>query len=81
MLVIFVIRTRNNPFQNRLNLALARVSLTVVAVLLFTPFAAYLGFVAPPPRFYLNIVGDGVGLPADAVVMAKQPFYRYYSVQ
>ena len=56
VLVIFVIRTRGNPFKSRPSLALTITSLAVVLVavaLPFTPFAARLGFVAPPPLFFM----------------------------
>src|SRR5208282_488438 len=51
VLVIFIIRTRKNPFKSRPNPWLIACSLTVVAVaatLPFTPPGVHLGFVAPP---------------------------------
>ena len=54
VLVIFIIRTRRNPFKSRPNPWLIACSLTVVAVaaaLPFTPAGVHLGFVAPP-AFY-----------------------------
>jgi len=56
VLVIFIIRTRKNPFKSRPDTWLIACSLTVVAVavlLPFTPVGAYLGFVAPPALFFL----------------------------
>ena len=56
VLVIFIIRTRKNPFRSRPNPWLVACSLTVVtvAVLLpFTPAGVYLGFVAPPAFYFL----------------------------
>jgi P-type Mg2+ transporter len=56
VLVIFIIRTRKNPFKSRPNPWLIACSLTVVAVavlLPFTPAGVYLGFVAPPAFFFL----------------------------
>ncbi len=52
VLVIFIIRTRGNPFASRPNPWLTALSLGVVAVatlLPWLPFAPQLGFVAPPP--------------------------------
>lgn len=59
VLVIFIIRTRKNPFKSRPNKWLLVCSLTVVAaavLLPFTPVGAYLGFVAPPALFFLVLV-------------------------
>ncbi|MBI5626450.1 MAG: magnesium-translocating P-type ATPase, partial [Nitrosomonadales bacterium] len=56
VLVIFIIRTRGNPFKSRPAIALTLTSTLVVliaAALPFTPFASHLGFVAPPPLFYV----------------------------
>ena len=56
VLVIFIIRTRKNPFKSSPNPWLIVCSLTVVAVaalLPFTPAGAHLGFVAPPAFFFL----------------------------
>jgi P-type Mg2+ transporter len=56
VLVIFVIRTRGNPFKSRPHPILAATSLAVVtigAVLPFTPIGTYFGFVPPPAQFYL----------------------------
>ncbi len=83
VLVIFVIRTRNNPFMSRPGMALALTSLAVVAVaavLPFMPFAAHLGFVAPPPLFYLILLAM-VLCYLLAVEMAKRFFYRHYSAR
>jgi P-type Mg2+ transporter len=56
VLVIFIIRTRKNPFKSRPNPWLIACSLTVVGVaatLPFTPVGQQLGFVAPPAFFFL----------------------------
>jgi Mg2+-importing ATPase len=82
VLVIFVIRTRGNPFKSRPSLALTATSLTVVlvaAVLPFTPFATHLGFVAPPPLFYLILLAM-VLCYLVAVEFAKRLFYRRFSL-
>jgi Mg2+-importing ATPase len=59
VLVIFIIRTRKNPFKSRPNPWLIACSLTVVAVaalLPFTPAGVHLGFVAPPAFFFLILI-------------------------
>ncbi|WP_243372210.1 magnesium-translocating P-type ATPase [Geotalea sp. SG265] len=56
VLVIFIIRTRRNPFKSRPHPWLIACSLTVVAVavlLPLTPAGVYLGFIAPPAPFFL----------------------------
>lgn len=80
VLVIFVIRTRGNPFRSRPNIALTITSLTVVLVavaLPFTPFAAQLGFVVPPPLFYMILPGM-VLCYLVAVEFVKRYFYRHF---
>ena len=60
VLVIFVIRTRGNPFKSKPHPLLALTSLSIVAlaiVLPLTPLGAYFGFVAPPLDFYLILLG------------------------
>ena len=82
VLVIFVIRTRGNPFRSRPNIALTTTSLAVVliaAALPFTPVAAQLGFVAPPPLFFVILPGI-VLCYLLAVEIVKQYFYRRFSV-
>jgi Mg2+-importing ATPase len=83
VLVIFVIRTRGNPFKSRPNLALTITSLTVVlvaAALPFTPVAAQLGFIAPPPLFFM-ILPILVICYLLAVEFMKQYFYRHFLVR
>ncbi len=56
VLVIFVIRTRGNPFKSHPNAWLVATSLAVVAlalVLPYTPAAIHLGLVPPPGSFFL----------------------------
>jgi P-type Mg2+ transporter len=80
--VIFVIRTRGNPFKSRPNLALTITSLAVVlvaAALPFTPVAAQLGFVSPPPMFFL-ILPAMVLCYLVAVEFVKRYFYRHFAV-
>jgi Mg2+-importing ATPase len=80
VLVIFVIRTRGNPFRSRPNLALTVTSLAVVlvaAALPFTPVAAQLGFVAPPLLFF-TILPVMVLCYLLAVEFMKRLFYRHF---
>ena len=83
VLVIFIIRTRKNPFKSRPNPWLIACSLTVVAVavlLPFTPAGAYLGFVAPPAFFFLVLT---IMLLAYlfAVEGIKQWFFRRFAAE
>jgi P-type Mg2+ transporter len=83
VLVIFIIRTRKNPFKSRPNPWLIACSLTVVAVavlLPFTPAGVYLGFVGPPAFFFLILV---VMLLAYllAVEGIKKWFFRHFAAE
>ena len=83
VLVIFVIRTRGNPFKSRPSIALTATSLTVVlvaAALPFTPFATHLGFVAPPPLFFMILPGM-VLCYLVAVEFVKRLFYRHFPMR
>ncbi|HET8715861.1 MAG TPA: cation transporting ATPase C-terminal domain-containing protein, partial [Holophagaceae bacterium] len=78
VLVIFLIRTRGNPFRSRPAPWLAACSLAVVAtavLLPFTPAAPRLGFVAPPPVFFAALGGLLLAYLA-AVEAVKRWFYR-----
>jgi magnesium-transporting ATPase (P-type) len=58
--VIFIIRTRRDPFKSHPNLWLTLCSLSVVCLataLPFTPLGRYFGFVPPPLSFYAILVG------------------------
>ena len=82
VLVIFIIRTRGNPFASRPAPALIATSIAIVAVgalLPWTPLAAYFGFVAPPPVFYLVVAGMALTYLA-LVQWAKTVFYRRHPV-
>jgi len=80
VLVIFIIRTRKNPFKSRPNPWLIVCSLSVVgvAVLLpFTPAGLHLGFVAPPAFFFLILTAMLIAYLL-AVEWMKQWFFRHY---
>ncbi len=80
VLVIFVIRTRKNPLKSRPNRLLTLCSLVVVAIavlLPYTPLAKFLGFVPPPPLFYLILAGMVIAYLV-MVEAVKQWFYRRY---
>jgi Mg2+-importing ATPase len=80
-LVIFVIRTRGNPLLNRPSPVLVATSCTVVALaawLPYSPLAAYFGFVAPPLKFFLILVGMVVVYLA-LVEAVKRGFYKFYA--
>jgi len=81
VLVIFVIRTRRNPFKSRPDRWLTMCSLSVVliaAAFPFTPLGGYFGFIALPPSFYLILAGL-VLLYLLTVEVIKQWFFRHYS--
>ena len=83
VLVIFIIRTRRNPFKSRPNPWLIACSLTVVAVavlLPFTPAGAYLGFVAPPAFFFLVLTTMLLAYLL-AVEGMKQWFFRRFAAE
>lgn len=82
VLVIFIIRTRGNPFRSRANPILVATSLAVAAigaVLPFTPVGSYFGFVPPPAQFYFILAGM-VMVYLLIVEVAKQGFYRWRRV-
>ncbi|MBL6455767.1 magnesium-translocating P-type ATPase [Belnapia sp. T6] len=77
VLVIFLIRTRGNPFASRPHPLLVASSLGVLAVavaLPFTPFGAWLGFVPPPPALLAALAGLTVAY-LGAVELAKRWFH------
>jgi P-type Mg2+ transporter len=81
VLVIFVIRTRGNPFASRPARALVGASLAVVAgaaMLPLTPLGHYMGFVAPPPSFYALTAGLVV-VYLLLVECVKRLFYRRHA--
>jgi P-type Mg2+ transporter len=79
VLVIFIIRTRGNPFRSRAHPILVATSLTVAAIgatLPFTPIGAYFGFVPPPVMFYA-ILAAMVLVYLAIVEVAKRGFYHW----
>jgi Mg2+-importing ATPase len=82
VLVIFIIRTRGNPFKSRAHPILTATSLSVVAIAAFlplTPWGAYFGFVAPPAEFY-GILAAMVLIYLLIVEVAKRVFYHWHGV-
>jgi Mg2+-importing ATPase len=83
VLVIFIIRTRKNPFRSRPNPWLGACSLTVVAVaalLPFTPASEFLGFVAPPAFFFVILAAILIFYLL-AVEGMKQWFFRRFAAE
>ncbi len=81
VLVIFIIRTRRNPFRSHPNIWLTLCSLTVVCIAIglpFTPLGAYLGFVPPPLSFYAILAGLVI-FYLFAVEGIKQWFFRHFA--
>ncbi|HEX7077578.1 MAG TPA: magnesium-translocating P-type ATPase [Candidatus Eisenbacteria bacterium] len=79
VLIIFVIRTRGNPFRSRPSRLLVATSLAVVAVAILlpaTPLGAGLGFVPVPGLFFLILAGV-VLCYLLAVEGVKRLFYRW----
>jgi len=80
VLVIFIIRTRGNPFKSRAHPVLVATSLSVMAVgalLPLTPLGGYFGFIAPPAEFYA-ILAVMVVTYLTIVEAAKRGFYHWY---
>jgi Mg2+-importing ATPase len=83
VLVIFVIRTRGNPFKSRPHPVLVATSLGVAllgAVLPFTPVGSYFGLVPPPARFYFILAGMALAYLV-VVEIAKRWFYRWHATR
>jgi Mg2+-importing ATPase len=83
VLVIFIIRTRKNPFKSRPNIWLVIFAVSVVAtaiILPFTPAATYLGFVVPPAIFFLILSGM-VLVYLLMVEVIKQWFFRHLAIE
>jgi Mg2+-importing ATPase len=79
VLVIFVIRTRHNPFRSRPSAPLALTALVVVATAVGLPLTragAALGFVRPPVLVYPALAGT-VAAYLGAAELAKRWFYAH----
>ena len=77
-LVIFIIRTRGAPWDSRPHPLLTALTLAVVAIGLLiplTPLGPVLGFVEPPPGFYLFLV-CAVAAYLVLVEIVKRQLYR-----
>ena len=77
-LVLFVIRTRGNPFRSRPSRPLTVTTLLIVGIglaLLFSPLADPLGFVPLPPAFFAFLVG-ATGTYLALVELAKRRILR-----
>ncbi len=78
VLVIFIIRTRGNPFRSHPNPALwiAAITVLILAVIIpFSPLASYFGFVALP-WYYFFAVGLLVLMYLALAQLVKTLFYR-----
>ncbi|WP_297324368.1 magnesium-translocating P-type ATPase [Nitrosomonas sp.] len=81
VLVIFIIRTRGNPFKSHAHPILIATSCTVVAIAALLPFTAlgtYFGFIPPPAEFYF-ILAVMVVFYLVMVEVVKRNFYRCYT--
>ncbi|EGW21804.1 magnesium-translocating P-type ATPase [Methylobacter tundripaludum SV96] len=80
VLVIFIIRTRGNPFKSRAHPILVATSLAIVAIgatIPFIPLGTYFGFVPPPVEFYA-ILAAMVVIYLVMVEVAKRVFYHWH---
>ncbi|MBS0423582.1 MAG: magnesium-translocating P-type ATPase [Proteobacteria bacterium] len=78
VLVIFIIRTRRNPFHSHPNRWLTITSLSIVAIAMalpLSPFAEYLGF-TPLPALFFGLLAVLIGAYLLTVEYCKQWFYR-----
>jgi Mg2+-importing ATPase len=78
VLVVFAIRTRRSIFRSRPHLFLTAMALGVVAfaiTLPILPFGRWFGFVAPPPLFFVFLIGATLAY-LGIVEVTKRIFYR-----
>ena len=84
VLVVFAIRTRRPLFRSWPHLFLAAMALGVIAVAMALPLlpvvGRWLGFVAPPPLFFVFLIGATLAYLA-IVEITKHIFYRAMSVK
>ena len=79
VLVIFIIRTRGNPFKSTPNRWLMATSIAVIAfalLLLVTPLAAFFHFVPLPAKYYVILIMM-VAAYLTIVHFVKTGFYRW----
>jgi Mg2+-importing ATPase len=78
ILVVFAIRTRRRFYRSKPHRFLIAMALGCVAaavVLPFIPVGKWFGFVAPPPLFFVYLIGATAAYLA-LVEVAKAIFYR-----
>jgi len=78
VLVIFIIRTRRNPFRSHPNRWLTITSLSIVAIAMllpFSPMAHYLGFTPLQPLFF-GVLAGLIVVYLLTVEYCKQWFYK-----
>jgi Mg2+-importing ATPase len=79
VLVVFAIRTRRPIWRSRPHAFLVAMALGVIAVAIalpLLPVGGWLGFVAPPPLFFVFLVGATLAYLA-IVEITKRMFYRF----
>ncbi len=79
VLVVFAIRTRRQFFRSmphRFLVAMALGAVTVAVALPLLPMGRWLGFVSPPPLFFVFLIGATAAYLA-VVEIVKDFFYRY----
>jgi P-type Mg2+ transporter len=78
VLVVFAIRTRRSVFRSKPHVFLVAMALGVIAVAIalpLLPVGRWFGFVAPPPLFFVFLVGATLAYLA-IVEVTKRVFYR-----
>jgi P-type Mg2+ transporter len=78
VLVVFAIRTRRSVLRSRPHIFLVAMALGVIAVAIalpLLPIGRWLGFAAPPPLFFVFLVGATLAYLA-IVEITKRVFYR-----
>jgi Mg2+-importing ATPase len=79
VLVVFAIRTRRLFFRSRPHRFLTGMAIGVVALAILLPYlplAKWFGFVAPPPFFFVYLIGATAAYLA-LVEISKVFFYRF----
>jgi P-type Mg2+ transporter len=77
VLVVFAIRTRRSIFRSRPHLFLAAMAVGVVTLAIalpLLPVGRWFGFVAPPPQFFVFLIGATLAYLA-IVEVTKRVFY------